>query len=77
MMTIIVYGPGCTRCHETERIVRNVLAESDRDADLQVVSDYAAMAAAGVIATPAVGIDGVIKISGRIPKAEEVKAWLR
>jgi RecJ-like exonuclease len=53
-----------------------VLAELRSDADLRTVSDYQAMAAAGVLATPAVAIDGVIKLSGRIPKREEVKAWL-
>jgi small redox-active disulfide protein 2 len=75
-MVITVYGPGCARCYETERVVRNVLAELQSDADLQKVSDYKAMAAAGVMATPAVAIDGVVKLSGRIPKREEVKAWL-
>jgi small redox-active disulfide protein 2 len=75
-MVITVYGPGCARCYETERLIRNVLAELQHDADLQKVSDYKAMAAAGVMATPAVAIDGIVKVSGRIPKREEVKAWL-
>jgi small redox-active disulfide protein 2 len=75
-MVITVYGPGCARCDETERVVRNVLAELQSDADLQKVSDYQAMATAGVLATPAVAINGVIKLSGRIPTREEVKAWL-
>ena len=76
-MHIVVYGPGCARCHETERVVRKVLAELQCDADLQKVSDYQAMVAAGVLATPAVSVDGIIKVSGRTPKAEEVKTWLR
>jgi small redox-active disulfide protein 2 len=76
-MVITVYGPGCARCHETERVVRNVLAELQSDADLQTVSDYRAIAAAGVMATPAVAIDGVIRLSGRIPAPAEVKAWLQ
>jgi len=75
-MVITVYGPGCARCYETERLIRNVLAELQHDAGLQKVSDYKAMAAAGVMATPAVAIDGIVKVSGRIPKREEVKAWL-
>ena len=75
-MVITVYGPGCARCYETERVVRNVLAELQHDADLQKVTDYKAIAVAGVMATPAVAIDGVIKLSGRIPKREEVRAWL-
>ena len=76
-MIITVYGPGCARCHETERVVRTVLAEWQQDADLQMVTDYQAMAAAGVLATPAVCVDGVIKLSGRIPTVDEVKAWLQ
>jgi small redox-active disulfide protein 2 len=75
-MKIVVYGPGCARCHETERIVRNVLAELNVSADVQKISDYQAMAEAGVVATPAVSIDGVLKITGRIPKREEVQGWL-
>lgn len=75
-MKIVVYGPGCARCHETERVVRHVLAQMNVGADVEKVSDYQAMAEAGVVATPAVSIDGVFKISGRIPKAEEVQGWL-
>jgi small redox-active disulfide protein 2 len=75
-MKIVVYGPGCARCHETERIVRNVLAEMNVAADVQKVADYRAMAEAGVVATPAVSIDGTLKVSGRIPKTEEVKSWV-
>lgn len=75
-MVITVYGPGCARCHDTERVVRNVLARLQHDAELRKVTDYQAIAAAGVMATPAVAIDGVIKLSGRIPRPEEVAAWL-
>lgn len=75
-MKIVVYGPGCARCHETERVVRHVLAQMNVVGDVQKVSDYKAMAEAGVVSTPAVSIDGVLKVTGRIPKAEEVQAWL-
>lgn len=74
-MKIVVYGPGCARCHETERIVRHVIEHLGVSADVEQVSDYQAMAAAGVLATPAVSIDGVLKITGRIPRAEEVQRW--
>jgi small redox-active disulfide protein 2 len=76
MMKIVVYGPGCARCHQTEQVVRNALAELNIAADVEKVSDFQAMAAAGVLATPAVTVDGVMEVSGRIPKPEEVKAWL-
>ena len=74
-MKVVVYGPGCARCHETERVVRHVMDQLGIDADVHKVSDYQSMAAAGILATPAVSIDGVLKITGRIPKAEEVRSW--
>ncbi len=75
-MKIVVYGPGCTRCRETERVVRHVVDELGVAADVQKVVDFQAMAAAGVVATPAVSIDGVLKVAGRIPKSDEVREWL-
>jgi small redox-active disulfide protein 2 len=75
-MKIVVYGPGCARCHQTEQIVRSVVAELGTAADIEKVSDVQAMAAAGVLATPAVAVDGVMKMAGRIPKPEEVKTWV-
>jgi small redox-active disulfide protein 2 len=56
--------------------VRHVVAQLGLAAEIEKVSDYQTMAAAGVLATPAVSIDGVLKISGRIPKSEEVRGWL-
>lgn len=74
-MKIVVYGPGCARCHETERVVRHVVGQLGITADVQKVSEFQAMAAAGVLTTPAVTIDGVLKVAGRIPRAEEVQGW--
>ena len=75
-MKIVVYGPGCARCHETERVVRHVVDELGVGAEVQKVTDFRAMAEAGVVATPAVSIDGVLRVAGRIPKSEEVREWL-
>jgi small redox-active disulfide protein 2 len=75
-MKIVVYGPGCARCHETERVVRHVVEQLGVSAEVQKVTDFRAMAEAGVVATPAVSIDGVLKIAGRIPRSEEVREWL-
>lgn len=75
-MKIVVYGPGCARCRETERVVRHMIEQLGIVAEVEKVRDYQAMAAAGVLATPAVSVDGVLKVSGRIPKSEEVQGWL-
>ena len=76
MKKITVYGPGCSKCRQTEELVRNVLAESGVAAEIEKVSDVRAMVKAGIIATPAVAVDGVVKVSGRVPHPDEVKNWV-
>jgi small redox-active disulfide protein 2 len=73
---ITVYGPGCRKCHEAEELVKRVVAESGADAVVEKVSDLQAMMKMGIITTPGFAVDGVLKLAGRVPKAEEVKAWL-
>jgi small redox-active disulfide protein 2 len=75
-MDIKVLGPGCPKCHETEKIVRDALAESGVAANLTKVSDFQEMAALGVFATPAVVIDGQVKCSGKVPAKKDVLAWI-
>jgi small redox-active disulfide protein 2 len=75
-MKITVYGPGCMKCKKTEELVRNVLAETGVAADLEKVSDIQAIAAAGILSTPAVAVDGEVKLKGRVPTADEIKAWI-
>jgi len=76
MKTITVYGPGCAKCKQTEALVRKVAVETGTDATVVKVSDIKAMVTAGIMATPAVAVDGVVKVAGRVPKADEVKQWI-
>lgn len=76
MRNITVYGPGCAKCKETERRVRQVLEDSGIEANITKAVDFAEIAKAGVLATPAISIDGVIRLSGRVPKEDEIKAWI-
>lgn len=71
-MKIEVIGPGCARCRETERRVINALAKSGKDADVNHITDIQEIAKRGVMLTPAVAIDGVVKISGKIPSEDEI-----
>ncbi len=75
-MKITIYGPGCAKCQQAEEVVRGAAAAADAPVEVEKVSEIRAMVAAGVINTPAVAVDGVVKLSGRVPKAEEVRTWL-
>lgn len=75
-MKIVVYGPGCPNCRKTEAVVREVADRLSVEAEIEKVTDYAAMAAAGVMQTPAVSVDGVLRMSGRVPRPEDVEGWI-
>lgn len=76
MLNITVYGPGCAKCKETERRVRHVLEVSGMEANVTKAVGFVEMAKAGVLATPAIAIDGIVRLSGRVPNEDEIKAWL-
>jgi small redox-active disulfide protein 2 len=76
MKKIAVYGPGCMKCKKAEEIVRQVLAETGVEATVEHITDMPAIVAAGVMSTPAVAIDGVIKLSGRVPTTTEIRQWI-
>jgi small redox-active disulfide protein 2 len=75
-MEIKVLGPGCPRCEETEKIVREAVAEAGVTANIEKVKGAMEIAGYGVFGTPAVVVDGDVKIVGKIPEKEEVKTWL-
>ena len=75
-MEIKVLGPGCKRCHETGKIIREAVAEAGVDAQIEEVKDPMEIAKYGVFGTPAVIIDGDVKSVGKIPKKKEVLKWL-
>ncbi len=73
---IEVLGPGCARCKETFRVVQHVVEEEKIDAEVVKDESIERMMAIGLMATPGVVIDGKIVVSGRIPKAEELRQLL-
>ena len=76
-MLIQVCGPGCAKCVEAEKTVRAALAEAGLAAQVEKVTDFAAMARLGVFSTPAVIIDGTIKCVGKAPSPKEILAWIK
>lgn len=76
MLNITVYGPGCAKCKETERRVRHVIQQAGVEATVTKATDFADMAKAGVLTTPAVAVNGIVKVSGRIPDTDEIMTWV-
>ena len=75
-MEIKVLGPGCPKCQQTEKIVKEAVAEAGVDASIEKVTDTMEIAGYGVMGTPAVVIDGEVKAVGKIPTKEDIKSWI-
>jgi small redox-active disulfide protein 2 len=76
-MEIKVLGPGCPKCQQTEKVVREAVAESGLAAEVEKVTDLMKIAGYGVFGTPAVVVDGEVKSVGKIPRKEDVLAWIK
>ena len=76
-MKIVVLGPGCPRCHEVEKRTINALAELGIAAAVEKVSDIRKIMEFDILGTPGLVIDGKVVCSGKIPRLEEIKAWIQ
>ncbi|ADA67825.1 redox-active disulfide protein 2 [Thermotoga petrophila RKU-10] len=72
-----ILGKGCPKCKQTEKIVRMAIEELGIDAVVEKVQDINEIISRGVVATPAVAVDGKVVISGKIPSLDEVKKVLQ
>jgi small redox-active disulfide protein 2 len=75
-MNIKVLGPGCPKCQQTEKVVKEAVAEAGVDARIEKVTGTMEIAGYGVFGTPAVVVDGEVKSVGKIPNKADVKKWI-
>lgn len=75
-MVIKVYGPGCRNCVNLVKNAEKALEETGVDAEIVKVEDMKEIAQAGIMSTPAIGIDDEVKIKGKVATVEEIKELL-
>jgi small redox-active disulfide protein 2 len=75
-MKIAILGTGCAKCRQTADIVRQAVAEAGVDATVYKVEDPREIMKFHVMRTPAVAIDGTVRVSGRVPSAKEIASLL-
>ena len=75
-MEIKVLGPGCAKCKEAEKVVLEAVKASGLAATVEKVTDFQQIASFGVFSTPAVVIDGAVKVVGKAPSKADVLSWL-
>jgi small redox-active disulfide protein 2 len=75
-MKIEVVGPGCARCVATEKNVKEAIRQLGIQAEVVKVTNITEFAQKGVMLTPGVIVDGIVKFSGKIPPVDEIKKVL-
>ena len=73
---IKILGTGCPKCKSVTQVVKDVVTENNIDATIEKVEDIMEIMKFNVMTTPAIVVDDVITIKGRIPSKEEVLALL-
>ena len=74
--TIKILGTGCPKCKTMTGIVQDVVSENKIDATIEKVEHFMEIMKYNVMTTPALVIDGLIKIKGRVPSKDEVLSLL-
>ncbi len=75
-MQIKILGSGCAKCNRLEQLTREAVAELGIEASFEHVREMDQIMAYPVMTTPALVVDEVVKVSGRIPSKDELLGWL-
>ena len=76
MKKLQVLGTGCAKCTKLAETVREADTSLGLDYQLEKVTDLQSIMSFGVMMTPALVVDGVVKVVGKVPSADELKKLL-
>ncbi len=75
-MEIKILGTGCGKCKTTYSVIEKVIKENNIRATITKVEDIMEIMNYNILATPAVVVDGEVKIKGSVPSEKEIKELL-
>jgi small redox-active disulfide protein 2 len=76
MKKIQILGTGCKKCQTLLENAKTAAEQLGIEYELVKVADIKDIAAFGVMMTPALAVDGEVKVAGKVPKPEEIKKYL-
>jgi len=77
MKKIQILGTGCKKCQMLAETAEQAARELGLDYELEKVTDINRFAEFGVMFTPAMAVDGKVKVAGKVPSVEELKPMLQ
>ena len=75
-MEIKLLGSGCAKCKTTYEMIEKIVKENQLDATLSKVEDIVELLNYGIMTTPAIVVDGEVKLKGHVPTESEIKKIL-
>lgn len=75
-MKIQILGTGCPKCKKLAENAEAAAKAAGLDYELEKVTEINKIMAFGVMMTPALAVDGTVKVSGKVPSVEEIQALL-
>jgi small redox-active disulfide protein 2 len=76
MKKLQVLGPGCPKCMELTKRTEEAAKAAGGDYEVEKVSDLKQIMAFGVMMTPALVVDGEVKVVGQVPSVDEIKKMI-
>jgi len=76
MKTLQILGTGCPKCRKLAETAEEAAKSLGLEYRMEKVTDVRAILGFGVMTTPALAVDGVVKVSGKVPSPEEMKGIL-
>ena len=76
-MKIQVLGMGCPKCKQVAENAQEAIRALGVEAEVVKVQDIQEIMQFGVMVTPALAIDGEVKVAGKVPKASEITRWIQ
>ena len=75
-MKIQILGSGCAKCRQLSAVAEQAAQDLGVQYEIEKVTDVKRYPEFGVMFTPALVVDGVVKLSGKVPSLEEARKLL-
>ena len=76
-MKIQILGTGCAKCQKLTEIAKQAATELNITFEIEKVTKLDEIMKFGVMMTPALAVDGVVKVAGKVPSLDDVKKLLK
>ena len=76
MKKIQTLGTGCAKCNALMAATEKAAQQAGVPYEIEKISDLNRIMSFGVMMTPALVVDGVVKVSGKVPAVDEIKRLL-